>query len=138
MPQQLTQIYAGYISCLNAQNWSVLGQFVHDSVVHNGRRLGLAGYCDMLKEDFSNIPDLFFNVELLVSEPPNIACRLQFDCAPTHRFLGLPVNGRRIRFAENVFYEFAHNRIVEVWSVIDKASIEAQLAGAPIGGRVDS
>ncbi|WP_336605525.1 ester cyclase [Chromohalobacter canadensis] len=28
-------------------------------------------------------------------------------------------------FAENVFYEFRDEKIVQVWSVIDKAAIEA-------------
>ena len=50
-------------------------------------------------------------------------------CAPRGMFLALPVNGRRVIFAENVFYQFRDGRIVEVWSVIDKAAIEAQLAG---------
>jgi predicted ester cyclase len=33
-----------------------------------------------------------------------------------------------IQFAENVFYEFRDGKIKEVWSVIDKASIERQLS----------
>ncbi|TIP52233.1 MAG: ester cyclase, partial [Mesorhizobium sp.] len=38
-----------------------------------------------------------------------------------------PVHGKRVCFAENVFYEFHDRRIREVWSVIDKAAIQAQL-----------
>ena len=56
-----------------------------------------------------------------------MAARLLFDCTPVGGFLGLPVNGRRVSFAENVFYGFADGRIEEVWSVIDRAAIEAQL-----------
>jgi predicted ester cyclase len=37
------------------------------------------------------------------------------------------VNGERVTFAENVFYRFRSGKIDEVWSVIDKAGIEAQL-----------
>lgn len=91
------------------------------------RPFSLAGYRDMLVKDFETIPDLRFNIGLLVCEPPHIAARLQFDCSPTHEFLGLDVGGRRIAFAENVFYEFREERIAHVWSVIDKAAIEAQL-----------
>ena len=40
---------------------------------------------------------------------------------------GLPVNGRRVQFTENVFYEFLDGRIETVWSIIDKAAIESQL-----------
>jgi predicted ester cyclase len=81
----------------------------------------------MLERDFREIPDLRFNVALLISDPPNIAARLKFDCSPVGTFLGLAVNGRRVSFCENVFYEFRDGKIRQVWSVIDKAAIEAQL-----------
>ncbi|WP_273786189.1 ester cyclase [Brucella intermedia] len=126
MAQPLAEIYRDYIACLNRQDWEDLGLYVHEAV-HNGRALGLDGYRRMLEQDFEAIPDLRFNIELLVSEPPRIASRLQFDCTPKAMLFGLPVNGRRVRFAENVFYEFENTLIRRVWSVIDKAAIEAQL-----------
>ncbi|RUM24555.1 ester cyclase [Rhizobium vallis] len=126
---ELAEIYRGYIACLNRQDWPNLGQFVGDDAVHNGRRVGLSGYVAMLERDFDDIPDLYFNVLMLVSDPPYVACRLGFDCTPKGKFLGLDVNGRRLSFAENVIYEFREGKIAEVRSVIDKAAIEAQLAG---------
>jgi predicted ester cyclase len=124
-----SDIYRNYIACLNGQDWPRLGQFVHDEVRRNGKPFGLANYRAMLQRDFEEIPDLRFDVRLLVTEPPYVASRLFFDCRPKGAFLGLPINGRRVTFAENVFYEFRDCRIVEVWSVIDKAAIEAQLEG---------
>ncbi|SEJ16653.1 ester cyclase [Paraburkholderia diazotrophica] len=124
---RLPVIYRNYIACLNRQDWPGLGQFVHDDAIHNGKRLGLSGYRTMLERDFEAIPDLCFNIQLLVCDPPFIASRLQFDCAPMGVFLGLPVNGKRVSFAENVFNQFHADKIKEVWSVIDKAAIEAQL-----------
>ena len=127
MSQPLAEIYHDYIACLNRQDWDHLGLYVHEEAIHNGRPLGLGGYRRMLEQDFEAIPDLRFNIELLVSEPPRIACRLQFDCTPKAMLFGLPVHGRRVRFAENVFYEFENRLIRQVWSVIDTAAIEAQL-----------
>jgi predicted ester cyclase len=123
----LADIYRGYIACLNKQDWPRLGQFVHDDAYYNGRRIGLSGYREMLERDFQEIPDLHFNIRLLIADPPCIASRLDFDCTPKGRFLGLPVNGRKVAFSENVFYEFSEERIKQVWSVIDKAAIEAQI-----------
>jgi len=40
---------------------------------------------------------------------------------------GLPVNGKKIQFTENVFYEFLDGQIANVWSIIDKAAIVSQL-----------
>jgi predicted ester cyclase len=123
----LAELYRDYIACLNRQDWPHLPAFVHDDARHNGRPFGLAGYRAMLERDFEEIPDLRFNIELLVCEPPHVASRLQFDCRPKGLFLGLAVNGKRVRFAENVFYQFRGDKIAEVWSVIDKGAIEAQL-----------
>ncbi|MCK1393982.1 ester cyclase [Bradyrhizobium sp. 1] len=123
----LADIYRDYIACLNRQDWPTLGRFVHDDVAHNARPLGLAGYRAMLEHDFRKIPDLRFNIELLIADQSNIAARLKFCCAPVGTFLGLAVNGRRVSFCENVFYEFRDGKIWQVWSVIDKAAIEAQL-----------
>ncbi|MGY4480372.1 ester cyclase [Bradyrhizobium sp. USDA 3364] len=129
MQADLAAIYRNYIDCLNRQDWSRLGDFVADDVVHNGRRFGLSGYREMLERDFREIPDLGFNIELLVSDANHVASRLAFVCSPKGTFLGLAVNGKRVTFAENVFYEFCDEKIVQVWSVIDKAAIEAQLGG---------
>jgi predicted ester cyclase len=123
----LADVYRDYIACLNGQDWPKLGQFIDDEAIHNGRRVGLSGYREMLERDFDEIPDLYFNIRMLVCEPPYIASRLAFDCTPKGTFLGLAVDGKRLSFTENVFYEFRAQKIVEVWSVIDKAAIEAQL-----------
>lgn len=124
----LSDIYRGYIACLNRQDWPRLGQFVADDVTRNGRQLGLSGYRAMLERDFEQIPGLHFSVELLIADPPRVASRLAFDCSPKGRFLGLDVDGRRVSFTENVFYEFRDEKIAKVWSVIDKAAIEAALS----------
>jgi predicted ester cyclase len=123
----LSDIYRDYIACLNKQDWPKLEWFVHDEVCYNGQRIGISGYRETLKRDFYEVPDLYFNIHLLISDPPYIASRLRFDCTPKGRFLGLDVNGKRVSFAENVFYEFRREKIEQVWSVIDKAAIESHL-----------
>jgi len=125
----LSDLYRAYIDCLNRRDWEELGQYVDDQVEHNGRPLELSGYRDMLVKDFEDIPDLSFNIQLLACSPPLVAARLAFKCSPRGKFLGLNVNGRVVSFAENVFYEFKLSKIASVWSVIDKAAIEAQLPG---------
>jgi predicted ester cyclase len=124
---ELCEIYRGYIDCLNGQDWNRLGLFVDDAVEYNGTAVGLTGYRGMLEGNFRAIPDLRFGIELLISDPPRIASRLHFDCTPRCMLFDLPVNGKRIKFAENVFYEFSARRIRKVWSIIDKAAIAQQV-----------
>ena len=124
---ELSDVYRAYIACLNKQDWPKLEQFVHDDVYYNGQLIGISGYREMLERDFHEIPDLRFDIQLLISDPPYIASRLSFDCMPKGKFFGLNVNGKRVSFTENVFYEFRSGKIERVWSIIDKAAIEAQL-----------
>ena len=123
----LAKQYQDYIACLNRQDWGSLDLFVDEVASHNGQRFGLKGYRQMLVQDFIEIPDLRFNIAILVCDPPFVASRLAFNCAPKGMFLGLAVNGKRVTFTENVFYEFRAGKIINVWSVIDKAAIERQL-----------
>jgi predicted ester cyclase len=123
----LQGIYRDYLDCLNRQDWPTLGQFVGDDVHYNGRWVGLSGYRRMLEKDLLDIPDLHFKPSLLIADPPFVACRIDFSCSPKGEFLGLQINGKTVAFAENVFYEFRGDKIVQVWSVIDKAAIERQL-----------
>jgi steroid delta-isomerase-like uncharacterized protein len=123
----LATIYREYISCLNRRDWKSLSRFVSPDVIHNKRQLGLSGYRAMLERDFDDIPDLHFEIQLVVIEASMVAVRLNFNCTPKGSFLGLPVNGRRVSFSENVFYQFRDDKISEVWSVVDKAEIEKQI-----------
>lgn len=123
----LASVYRGYIDCLNRRAWDELGAYVREDVVHNGRPFGLGGYRAMLERDVREIPDLRFTIDLLVSDASVVGARLLFDCTPAGEFLGLPVNGRRVAFTENIFYVFRKGRIATAWSVIDKAAVEAQL-----------
>ncbi|PWW04165.1 putative ester cyclase [Hoeflea marina] len=128
MPKaELERIYRRYIDCLNARDWNNLDRVVGEDVHYNAERVGLSGYRAMLERDFRAIPDLRFNIGLIACDPPHVASRLLFDCTPVGELFGLPVNGRRVSFSENVFYQFRERRIAAVWSVIDKAAIAAQL-----------
>ena len=137
----LPDLYRAYINCLNRREWARLGDYVDDQVEHNGRLLKLSGYRQMLVKDFDDIPDLCFNIQLLICDPPHVAARLAFTCSPKGEFLGMSIDGRTVSFGENVFYTFRGSKIALVWSVIDKAAIEAQLIGnkqRPLADRVDS
>ena len=122
----LLTIYRNYLACLNGRRWSSLGDYVADDVVHNGRAFGLSGYRAMLESDTHAIPDLEFVPEILLADDRVVSCRLLFQCTPEHEFLGFEPNGRRVSFAEHVFYRFDDRRIGEVWSLIDRDAIRQQ------------
>ncbi|MBO9126110.1 MULTISPECIES: ester cyclase [unclassified Rhizobium] len=130
LEKSLADLYRGYIDCLNFQDWENLGTYVEQDVRYNGQMVGLYGYRQAREAEFRAIPDLHFDVQILIADDTTVASRLNFNISPQGMFLGLPVNGRRISFSENVFYEFAEGKIANVWSIVDKAAIEAQLSAA--------
>jgi len=127
MTKSLIQVYYNYLECLNSQAWKDLSKFVDDRVSYNDTEIKLTGYRKMLEQNYREIPDLHFNALLLVTDSDYVACRLQFDCTPVGIFLDLPVNGRRVKFTDNVFYRIKDKKIEAVWSVIDKRAIEKQI-----------
>ncbi|HEX6342279.1 ester cyclase [Umezawaea sp.] len=118
--------YRGYLDCLNERRFDDLGRFVHDPVVHNDRRLGLAEFQDLLRRDAAEIPDLRYEIGLLVIAGDEVACRIDFECTPKS-FRGMPRAEGRISFAEHVFYRFREGRIARVRSLVDLDAIRAQL-----------
>jgi len=100
---------------------------VADDVLFNDKPLYLSRYVSMLKAYCAEIPDVYFEIGTLIVSPPLIASRLVFTCTPNDKFLGLSVRGKRISFSENAFYLFNCGKIQQIWSVIDKLRIEAQL-----------
>jgi predicted ester cyclase len=89
----------------------------------------LRDYRDLIEGGIAAIPDLRFDVHFVVADGERIAARLRFDCTLAGEFLGLRPDGqRRVSFAEHVFYGLRDGRIEEVWALIGRAAIEAQLA----------
>jgi predicted ester cyclase len=60
----------------------------------------------MLANDIDTIPDLKFNIDLLVVNNDYVACRILFNCRPVKEFRNFKPSGNPISFSENVFYRF--------------------------------
>jgi predicted ester cyclase len=120
--------YRRYISYLNNRRLDELDEFLHEELTYNGQPETRADYRERIAGDLAAIPDLYFDVQLIVVCGDQIACRLFYDCTPQSEWLGLRPNGESISFAEHVFYKFRDGKIYEVWSLLDVASIAEQLA----------
>ena len=127
MGDRLEATYRAYIDALNERRFADLDEFVHDRLTYNGEEWPFDRYKALLAEDAWRIPDLHYDVHLLITGADHVACRIWFDCTPRHPVLGIDASGRRVSFAEHVFYRFRDNRIHEVWSVIDTDGIRRHL-----------
>lgn len=123
----LVKFYEQYINCLNIRNWDDLHLFVHGRLLYNKQPIQLSDYRAMLEQNYRDIPDLRFQIALLTTGDNLIGCRLDFDCTPVGKFLGIAVNGKPVVFSEHVFYQLQEGKIAEVWSLIDKDAIRDQI-----------
>jgi predicted ester cyclase len=131
----LESTYRAYLDALNGRRFDELDRFVCDELVYNDKPLTRQEYAGMIAEDARAVPDLRYEAHLLSTDGDLVGCRLWFHCTPTSTFLGLEPTGRAVSFAEHVFYRFKGGRIVQVWSLIDRAAVASQfLRGAPDGG----
>jgi steroid delta-isomerase-like uncharacterized protein len=121
--------YRAYLGALNDRRLDDLVDFVHDELTYNGEPMTRGQYRDLIAADLAAVPDLFYDARIVVAGDDRVACRLVFDCTPHAPFLGFTPNGRRLSFAEHVFYEFRDGRIAAVSSLIDRFTVAAQLRG---------
>ena len=126
--------YLAYLARLDARDFAGLAPFVADRVTHNGHALTREGYGAMIATAIEPTPDLRFVPESVLVEgglsgEARVAARLAFSCTPLRPFLGLPPHGGAVHFTEHAFYRLVDGRIAEVWSLLDRAAVEAQLGG---------
>jgi predicted ester cyclase len=103
MSSRLRQHYLDYIAVLNDRRFNDLAGFVADNLTYNRRPTTGLQYQRDRQDEAEAIPDLRFNVGLLVAEGDLVACKLDFDCTPARTFLGFEPSGNRIQFTEHVF-----------------------------------
>ena len=120
--------YRAYLTVLNDRRLDDLVRYVHDELVYNGETMTRRQYRDLIAGDIAAAPDLFYNAQIVIADDDRVACRILFDCTPQGAFLGFSPNGRRLTFAEHVFYEFRDGRIAAVSSLIDRHTIQEQLS----------
>lgn len=126
--KQTEIFYRNYIDCLNKGNMEQLSDYVHDELTYNGEKTTLKDYKEERLKERDAIPDLFYDIGLLVTNEDTIASRLNFNCTPLKEFMGIIPNGKKAVFSENVFYQLTDRKISAVLSLVDKDAIRAQIA----------
>ena len=119
--------YPTYLRVLDERRLEDLVDHVQPRLTYNGRDLTREDYVALLRADVAAIPDLTYDLDDLVVEDGRVAARLVFRCTPVGEFLGLSATGRRIEFAEHVFYRLVGGRIAAVTSMIDRDAVRRQL-----------
>lgn len=115
----LEVVYREYIATILAKDVAKLSLYVSDEVIHNGKKLGLEGYKDLI---LRNIIQTGVNIEIkkLVADEKTVAAVLIFTTqAECKELVGIQLDGTSFSYAENVVYDFKEGRIIEVFSIFE-------------------
>jgi predicted ester cyclase len=112
----LQRIYHDYIACLNAQDYDKLPSFLDADVEHNGKRLGIEGYVQLIKKSYAEYPWLHYNILLAVDDPVHqiVSARLILRGDGYDKSFE-PHDVER----EHVWYHFVDGKIRRVLSMLD-------------------
>lgn len=122
--------YNAYATICDTRDWSLLPTIIASNIILNSSLLGLENMISLMKNLLTQIPDFNFTRDIVVVDPtvPTVAVRVTLDCTPIGEFMGLLINGRRVKWVEHTIYRFdEEGKIGECWFVADKATVEKQL-----------
>lgn len=115
----LSAIYRDYIRAILNHDLDSMDHYVSDSVVHNGKQLGLHGYKEFLLRNIVQ-NDVQVEIKRLVADDNHVAAILIFTTRPSSKGVaGIQFDGRPFSYAENVIYDFKDGKIAEVHSLFD-------------------
>lgn len=115
----LKRVYRDYIATILAKDLDRLSMYVSDEVVHNGKKLGLEGYKDLISRNIIET-GVRIDIKRLIADEKTVAAVLVFSTqAETKELVGIQLDGVPFSYIENVVYDFEHDKIVEVYSVFE-------------------
>ena len=124
----LSDFYRRYIASLNERNFDVLETLIADDVAVNGKMHKREDVVAGLHWLTTTVPDYVWKIEDLFTEEERIAVRLRDKGTPVETFLGAAPTGASIEFTEFASYRVQGGQFVEMWYLLDTASIIDQLS----------
>jgi steroid delta-isomerase-like uncharacterized protein len=76
---------------------------------------------------WTGFPDLTIRIDELVGEGDKVVWRITASGTHTGPFQGVPATGKAVTFGGHYTFRFAHGKIVERWSTLDRLSLLMQL-----------
>lgn len=131
----LETTYRKYIQMILNHDLDRIADYVSSDVIHNGQKLGLVSYRELL---FKNIVETGMHIEIkrLIADGSHVAALLIFTTTKlTRSLVGIPLKDEIFSYAENVFYDFKDGKIVEVHSLFDIDTVRGHARESDIAQR---
>ena len=125
----LEEFYRHYIDALNARQFDVVTELVHDDVLMNGKAHKREDVLASLTGIVDAVPNYVWGLQDLFVVDDRIAARLQNTGTPTKTFLGHEPTGASVNFMEFAAYRVRDRCFTEMWFLMDAQTVAEQLRG---------
>jgi predicted ester cyclase len=119
--------YMRYIAALNARQFDVMDEFIHDQVLLRGKSGTRGDVVADLRGIVDAVPDMHWEVDELLVDRDGIAVRAINTGTPTKMWLGVPPSGASFRIVEYAIYEVADGRFTHMTNLHDSSEVIRQL-----------
>jgi len=126
--EELHAFYRNYITAANSRDFGAISNNVAENLTLNGVAVKREDIISEFKGLVDAVPNFTWHIEDLVVEGDHIAARLRDTGTPkATTFFGQNPDGKSVEFSEYGSYKVRDGLFVEMWYLIDLASISQQL-----------
>jgi predicted ester cyclase len=123
----LRAFYGRYIAALNARNFEVMDQFIHDAVTLNGKPATRGDIVAVQRGDIAAVPDLHWVLVNLIIDGDRLGAQLVNTGTPIQEFVGVQPSGQAFEVVEYAVYQVRDSRFLHMAAIHDADGIAQQL-----------
>ncbi|MEV5980911.1 ester cyclase [Streptomyces sp. NPDC052114] len=125
---ELRDFFRRYIAALNAHEFHRMTEFIHDTLVMNGRPVTRDDVVADQEGHADAVPDFTWRVLDVAIDGDRVAARLFNWGTPVKEWFGVPPTGATVEYAEYAFHKVRDGRFCEMNYLIDAQAVQRQLA----------
>jgi len=123
----LRDFYDRYIAALNARDFDVMDQFIHDDVTLNGKAATRRDIIAVQRDEAASVPDLHWVLTNLIIDGDRLGAQLVNTGTPTRKFVGVDPTGSSFEVVEYAVYQVVDGRFKHMAAIHDAEAVERQL-----------
>lgn len=123
----LREFYERYIAALNARDFGVMDQFIHDEVTLNGRSASRDDILAVQRAEVEAVPDLHWELRNLIIDGDRLGAQLVNTGKPTKTFVGVDATGASFEVVEYAVYQVTEGRFRHMAAIHDAEAVKRQL-----------
>lgn len=123
----LREFYDRYIAALNARDFDVMKDFIHDEVTLNGTPVKRNDIVAVQRDEVGAVPDLHWVLTNLIVDGDRLGAQLINTGTPAKEFVGATPTGASFKVVEYAVYQVIDGRFKHMAAIHDAEEVKRQL-----------